>query len=252
MPLLEIALGLQAAGGIASAIGSASRPDPNKEHQRRIREALEYLQNAFSGLEIQTKSQAERDMGQVRRIGARQSAALGYTGGAAPFTSPGEASIASRLDNALQSLRSNRAGAMANLKSSGVDAPIYSKPTAMEYFGSILTAGGDILGKPTPADPNATAYSAFDDFRARMAAGTAMGGTLAGNQTSQTALGDSFKSFEDFRSRMAGQNTLDGTLNRIGDLGAPVAKSSIASNYFTFGTPSRPTTIASPLYFGSN
>lgn len=224
IPLVPIAIGLQAAGGIASAIGSASRPDPNQELQRRIREALEYLQNTYKGLEIQTKSQAERDMGQVRRVGARQSAALGYTGGAAPFTSPGEASIASRLDNALQSLRSNRFGAMANLKASGIDAPIYSKPTAMEYFGAILGAGSNVAS------------------------------TIGANQTSQTALGDSFKSIDEsiagISSRMNGQNTLDGKLSRIGDLGAPVAKSSIASNYFTFGTPNRPTTIASPLYFG--
>ena len=220
MALIPIAIGLQAASGIASAIGSASRPDPNVEYQRRIREALEYLQNTYKGLEIQTKSQAERDMGQVRRIGARQSAALGYTGGAAPFTSPGEASIASRLDNALQSLRSNRFGAMANLKASGIDAPIYSKPTAMEYFGAILGAGSNVAS------------------------------TIGANQASKAMTDDSFQSFENFKSRMAGQNVLDGKTNRIGDLGAPVAKSSIASNYFTFGTPNRPTTIASPLYFG--
>ena len=220
MALIPIAVGLQAASGIFSAIGSASRPDPNVEYQRRIREALEYLQNTYKGLEIQTKSQAERDMGQVRRIGARQSAALGYTGGAAPFTSPGEASIASRLDNALQSLRSNRFGAMANLKASGIDAPIYSKPTAMEYFGAILGAGSNVAS------------------------------TIGANQASKAMTDDSFQSFENFKSRMAGQNVLDGKTNRIGDLGAPVAKSSIASNYFTFGTPNRPTTIASPLYFG--
>ena len=225
MDPVTIAAILSGGSAIANLIGGLGQKDPEKIYQERVKAALEYLQNAFSGYEISARSRAAEDVGQAQRIGARQAASHGYTGGAAPFTSPAEASISARLAQTLESIRNSKTLSLANVKMSGLDFPIINKPNAFQYVGQLLSSGSDIMGTIAKGQAAEKAMSVSDDFHNYMSGAS---------------------------SRLTGQTKLDGLLNRIGDIGAPAKGTDYASNFFTFGDPFRPSKVQSPLYFGRN
>lgn len=187
-PLTIGALAATGIGGLANLIGGIGQPNPEEIQRKRIQDALAYINDLFSGMNFEARTAANANLRQVRQLGARQAAAAGYTGGAAPFTSPGEASISARLDTALENIRNSKGSAAAQVRLGQLDFPIINKPNAWQYLGTLFNTGGKVA--------------------ATMGAINSMPG-------------DTNYEFDSGLKRLTGQTALDGAKNRVGDVMSP-------------------------------
>lgn len=139
-PLIPI--GFQAGKALLGLLGG--NEDPEEIYQRRLNEALKYINQYFGKEENLIRTRGERDLSLARQSGARQAAAIGYTGDVGSFTAPQESSIGQRIQDAIESLQATKAREVSQLQTGKLNLPIYQKPNFFDYAGAAVGAAGDI------------------------------------------------------------------------------------------------------------
>lgn len=139
-PLIPI--GFEAGKALLGLFGG--NEDPEEIYQRRLNEALKYINQYFGKEENLIRSRGDRDLAIARQSGARQAAAVGYTGDVGSFTAPQESSIGQRIQDAIESLQATKSREITQLHVGSLNLPVYQKPNFFDYASAAAGAAGNI------------------------------------------------------------------------------------------------------------
>lgn len=146
-----IPIAFDAGKALFDVLANADRPDPEEVYKQRVNEAIGFVKDYFGSLRSKEVNRSRTESALAREMGAREKASQGYSG-SVNFASARESDVADRLQQMLESLGSSELGAVANIKTQGINRPITAQPNTFDYLGALAGAGGKISGQKALMD----------------------------------------------------------------------------------------------------